>query len=123
MTIPPPNYPPPVPPGPPSGPPNGPPGPGQGPHAPEPRKPGRAVGSLAAVAYLVLLIMLFPQVGLPFETLVGGFVVGLLVATFAVASERLRPYAVGFLITMGVFVIVAGGACIGLIVLLSGLHG
>jgi hypothetical protein len=45
--------------------------------------------------------------------------VALVVASLLVASERLRPYAVGFVITLAAVVVVLGGACVGLIALLA----
>ncbi len=43
-------------------------------------------------------------------------------ATVALVSERLQPYAAGFLIASGVMPIVLGGACIGLIAVVMGSH-
>jgi hypothetical protein len=44
--------------------------------------------------------------------------VALVLGTLALISPRVRPYATGFLLTMGVLLVVVGGLCVAL---LSGL--
>ncbi|WP_175442413.1 hypothetical protein [Humibacillus sp. DSM 29435] len=121
MTVPPPNYPPPgSPPPPPQGPPVGPPGsPWGGPPPPPPRRPGRLVGGVLAVAFVLLLFVVATNTGTVLEVLIGGLLLGVVVATVGVAFERYRPYATGFLLGLAIIIVVGGGACIGLIAALS----
>ena len=122
MTVPPPNYPPPgSPPPPPQGPPVGPPvSPWGGPPAtPPPRRPGRLVGGVLAVAFVLLLFVIAANTGTIVEVLIGGLLLGVVVATVGIAFERYRPYATGFLLGLAIIIVVGGGACIGLIAVLS----
>ena len=106
---------------PPSGP--GVPPPGPPPPSP-PQRPGRLAGALAAVAFWFVAVVVWFRFG--GDQLLTGLVLTLgasiLGATAALTSERLRPYATGFLIASGVLPIVLGGACIGLIAVLAGAH-
>lgn len=47
--------------------------------------------------------------------LIVGLLCGFVGGTVAIAIERARPYAVGFLISLGTVVVVGGGACVALI--------
>lgn len=123
MSVPPPNYPPEQPPGKPPDPPSGaPPLPVGGPPGPEPRRPGRLLGGVAALGYIVLLLVVSGQVSQPFGVLVYGLLLGVAGATIAIVTERFRPYAVGFLLGLGIVSIVAGGVCIGFLALLTSMH-
>lgn len=113
MTVPPPNY---SPPGPPSG---TPPGPWQGPPSPPSRPPGRLLGALLAVAFLCLLFVVAANSGLPIGSILAALPVAIVVATVAVARERYRQYAVGFLLGLASVLIVGGGACIGLFAMMG----
>lgn len=62
------------------------------------------VGLLTGMGGLVLPILLVP--------------VGLVLGTLALISPQARPYATGFLMAMGIMLVVLGGLCV---VLLSGL--
>ena len=89
-----------------------------------PRRPGRLLGALAAIGFWVVATLLWFRFG--GDQLLTGLVLTLgasvLAATAALASERFRPYATGFLIASGVLPIVLGGACIGLIAVVTGSH-
>jgi hypothetical protein len=50
---------------------------------------------------------------------VGGLLLAVVLATVAMVSERMRPYAAGFLLGLGIVAVVGGGACIGLIAIVS----
>ena len=54
-----------------------------------------------------------------FSLIVGGIFLALVGSTVAMVSSRVRPYAAGFLIAVALVIIVAGGACIGLIATMS----
>ncbi|HEU5144433.1 MAG TPA: hypothetical protein VFT81_04590, partial [Dermatophilaceae bacterium] len=41
--------------------------------------------------------------------------VALVLGTLAMISPRVRPYATGFLLTMGVLLVVVGGLCVALL--------
>lgn len=56
--------------------------------------------------------------------LLGGLAVfALTAATVGIAFERYRQYALGFLLGLGIVLIVGGGACIGLIAVFAGFNG
>lgn len=121
MTIPPPNYPPPgspPPPGPPSGPPVGPWG-GPPPPSPPPRRPGRLVGGALAVAFVLLLFLIATATTGGFDLLIGGALTGVVGGTVAVAFDRTRPYATGFLLGLAVIVVVGAGACVGILAIFA----
>lgn len=78
------------------------------------RRP-RAVGGLIAVLALVVPLV----IGSVNASLFDGFVfsivlvpVGLLVGTLALLSRVARPYATGFLLTLGLGLIILGGVCV-----------
>lgn len=107
---------PPLPPPPPNQPPVPlpPPADGPPPRGPWWRRP-KVVGSLIAVVALVVPIVigwvnasLFD--GIAFAVLL--VPVGLLVGTLALISRVARPYATGFLLTLGLGLIVLGGVCV-----------
>jgi hypothetical protein len=114
------SVPPPILPPPPSGgapPPEGEPPPPQS--EPPPGRRPRALGVLVAVAYVVVLLgaaLMFDQ---SFGLAIGGILLGVVVATVALVSERWRPYATGFLLALGLSAVILGGACIGLIALVA----
>ncbi|MEP7333363.1 MAG: hypothetical protein ABI692_14885 [Terracoccus sp.] len=70
---------------------------------------------MLAVALVGLLFAIAASTSVGLEVLVGGLLLGVLVATVGVAFERYRPYATGFLLGLAIIIVVGGGACIGLI--------
>lgn len=121
MTVPPPAPPPgpPVPPGPPPGPPPSPPPSGQPAPQPPHRRP-RLIGASAAVGVVILAALigiLIGQGGLVLPILL--VPVGLVLGTLALISPQARPYATGFLMGMGIMLVVGGGLCVVLIASLS----
>ncbi len=107
MSIPPPNDPPPPPPSSPQ------------PPSPEPARYRRLMGAGIGVAFMIVLVgggLVWSGSG---ALVIIGFVLAVVASTLAMFSARFRPYAVGFLIAVGLVIIVIGGACIGLIASLS----
>lgn len=109
---------PPVSPSPPDQPP--PPGPPTNGAAPRGFWRGRPKAAGAVVAGLALLVVLLigalssgTVTGLAFAILL--VPVGLVGGTLALISRTARPYATGFLLTMGLALIVLGGACVAIL--------
>ena len=114
MTAPPPNYPPTPPPPPPGGDSDGP-----APVPPKPPRRSRLTGAFLGIVFVIVLIGVGLQVSNGPTVILGGFILAVVVSTIAMASTRTRSYAAGFLIAVAATAIVLGGACIGLIALVS----
>lgn len=88
---------------------------------PPPQRQGRRrwLGALVAAAYIAALVGTAVRSQDGFALLVGGLLLAVVLATVAMVSERMRPYAAGFLLGLGIVAVVGGGACIGLIAIVS----
>ena len=104
MTIPPPNFPPPE---------------GDPPTPPPPDRSGCFPGGLVAVLYCAVVVAVALTSRAPAQVIVGGAIGGVVLGTAAIASDKLRPYAAGFLGGLAAVVIVLGGACVALIAMLT----
>ncbi|MGW5237900.1 hypothetical protein ACWEOW_03115 [Monashia sp. NPDC004114] len=77
------------------------------------------MGAGIGVAFVIVLVGGGLQLSNGVSLVISGMVLAVVGSTLAMFSPRFRPYAVGFLIAVGLVIIVVGGACIGLIATLS----
>ncbi|MEO6998773.1 MAG: hypothetical protein ABI112_11885 [Terracoccus sp.] len=54
-----------------------------------------------------------------FDLLLGGALTGVAAGTVAVAFQRTRPYATGFLLGLAIIIVVGAGACVGILAMMS----
>ncbi|MDN5768913.1 MAG: hypothetical protein L0H96_24575, partial [Humibacillus sp.] len=90
------------------------------PPTPPPRRPGRLVGGVLAVAFVLLLILAgTATTGGGFDLVFGGALAAIVAGTVAIAFERTRPYATGFLLGLAIIVVVGAGACVGILAIFA----
>ena len=68
---------------------------------------------------MLLLFLVGASSGSAIDAVIMGALAGVAAGTVAIAFERTRPYAVGFLLGLAIIVVVGAGACVGILAMIT----